>query len=124
MDHNIVVLVGRLAAEPDVRELQSGTRLIRYLVTMRLEYPRRRVDVVPVTLWDPPDSLVAQKPPAGQRVWVSGWVQRRFWEVEGARRSRIEVVASTVCLRDEPDGEPFASTSDRPNGHEVPPPGR
>jgi hypothetical protein len=33
-------------------------------------------------------------------VWVAGAVQRRFWSGDDGRRSRIEVVAEQVCLRD------------------------
>ena len=33
-------------------------------------------------------------------VWVAGAVQRRFWSGDDGRRSRLEVVAEQVCLRD------------------------
>ena len=58
MDLNLVVLCGRVAVEPELKTFDSGSRLIRLLVTVRSDVPRRRVDVVPVTMWDPPDELV------------------------------------------------------------------
>jgi single-stranded DNA-binding protein len=73
-------------------------------VTVRSEEPNRRVDVVPVTLWDPPDALLDADPTPGTRIWVAGGVQRRFWSDDDGRRSRLEVVAEQVCLRDD-DGE-------------------
>ena len=100
MDLNLVVLAGRLAAPPEVRQFTSGSRLLRYLLTVRSEDPRR-VDVLPVTLWDPPDDLVDAEPDPGRRVWVAGAVQRRFWSGAEGRRSRLEVVADQVCLRPE-----------------------
>lgn len=103
MDLNLVVLAGRLAAPPEIRQFESGARLARYLVTLRTEEPARRVDVVPVTLWDPSDDLVDADPLPGSRVWVAGSVQRRFWSADEGRRSRLEVVADQVCLR---DGDP------------------
>lgn len=107
MDLNLVVLAGRLAAPPEIRQFESGTRLVRYLVTVRTEEPVRRVDVVPVTLWDPADELVDADPTPGTRVWVAGSVQRRFWSATEGRRSRLEVVADQVCLRDsDPEQEP------------------
>ena len=99
-DLNLVVLAGRLAAPPEIRQFESGTRLARYLVTVRTDEPSRRVDVVPVTLWDPDDALVDADPAPGTRVWVAGAVQRRFWSGDDGRRSRLEVVAEQVCLRD------------------------
>ena len=65
---------------------------------------RQRVDVIPVTLWDPPESLVDVEPAVGSRLWVAGSVQRRFWSGADGRRSRLEVVADQVCLRGETAG--------------------
>ncbi|MGH8946482.1 MAG: single-stranded DNA-binding protein [Acidimicrobiia bacterium] len=99
MDLNLVVLCGRLATDPEMRVFESGTRLIRYLVTLRVEHPRKRVDVIPVTLWDPSDEVVAEPGEKGDRVWVCGAVQRRYWESPDGRRSRIEVVAEQITLK-------------------------
>jgi len=99
MDLNLVVLCGRLAAEPELRTFDSGVRLLRYLVTVRSSEPRRRVDVLPVTLWDPADELVERCTNPGDGVWVAGSVQRRFWEAPAGRRSRLEVVAERVEVR-------------------------
>ena len=107
MDLNLVVLCGRLAVDPELKTFDSGTRLIRLLVTVRSDEPRRRVDVVPVTVWDPPDELVEGLPEKGRRVWVCGSVQRRFWEAPEGRRSRLEVVAEQVNVKDVEDLEPI-----------------
>jgi single-stranded DNA-binding protein len=104
MDLNLVVLAGRLAAPPEIRQFEGGARLSRYLVTVRSEAPARRVDVIPVTLWDPPDALVDAEPEPGRRLWVAGAVQRRFWSGVEGRRSRLEVIAEQVCLRPDSDG--------------------
>ncbi len=106
MDLNLIVLCGRLATDGDLRVFDSGTRLIRYLVTTRLDHPRRRVDVIPVTLWDPPDELVDQPGLKGERIWVCGSLQRRYWEGPDGRRSRVEVVADQVNFKDVEDLEP------------------
>jgi single-strand DNA-binding protein len=113
MDLNLIVLAGKLAAPPELRTFDSGTRLVRFLVTTRSEEPGRRVDVVPVTLWDPDDTMVAQverlDAAPGRRLWVAGAVQRRFWEAPEGRRSRLEVVAHQVDIRPaEEDDDPEA----------------
>jgi len=108
MDLNLIVLCGRLAVEPELKEFDSGSRLVRLLVTVRSDEPRRRVDVVPVTLWDPPQDLLEDMPDKGRRIWVCGSVQRRFWESPEGRRSRLEVVAEQVHLKDIEDLEPVA----------------
>jgi single-stranded DNA-binding protein len=75
------------------------------LVTVRTESPTRRVDVIPVTLWDPPEELLNGNLKPGRRVWVAGSVQRRFWsgDQDEGRRSRLEVVAEQICPRTEED---------------------
>lgn len=103
MDLNLVVLAGKLVAPPELRTFDSGSRLARYLVTVRAEQPRRRVDVIPVSLWEPPEELLAAELHPGRRVWVTGTVQRRFWSAPDGRRSRLEVITDQVCLRDESD---------------------
>jgi len=110
MDLNIVVMGGRLAAAPEVRILDGGATLVRYLVTIRSETPRRRIDVVPVVLWDADEKAAALE--RGDGVWVAGSVQRRFWSDDQNRRSRIEVVAHHVQKReageaDDPRSEPL-----------------
>jgi single-stranded DNA-binding protein len=77
-------------------------------VTVHSVEPRRRVDVVPVTWWDPPVELLVEKPIKGRRIWLCGSVQRRFWESADGRRSRLEVVAEQVHLDDIEDLEPVA----------------
>ena len=100
MDLNLIVLCGRLAVDAELRTFDSGARLIRYLVTTRIDHPRRRVDVIPVTLWDPSPDLVDAPGGKGERIWVCGSVQRRYWESSDGRHSRIEIVAEQVNRKD------------------------
>jgi len=105
MDLNLTVLAGKLAAEPEVKLFESGSLLARFLVTVRTEEPRRRIDVLPVVLWEPDEGLIdaiAEGGLRGTRIWVAGSVQRRFWATsDQARTSRIEVVAHDVRLQKE-----------------------
>ena len=103
MDLNLVVLAGRLAAPPEFRKFESGASLVRYLVTVRSEEPRRRVDVVPVTLWNPDEATRRESAKPGMRLWVAGGIQRRFWEGESGRHSRLEIMAYQVEIRPEHD---------------------
>ena len=104
MDLNLIVLSGTLAAAPELREFESGARLLRLLLTTRRTEPRRRVDVIPVTLWDPPAELLEQGLERGRRIWVCGSAQRRFWESKEGRRNRVDVVADHIVVS--PEGAP------------------
>ena len=109
MDTNLIILCGRLAVEPELKVLDSGTRLIRYLITVRADLPRKRVDVIPVTVWDPPEEVWDEAPERGRGIWVSGALQRRFWESQDGRSSRIEVVAEQVNIREIDELEPTSA---------------
>ena len=104
MDLNLVVICGRLASPGELQEFESGSRLLRLLITLRTEEPRRRIDVVPVTLWNPEEDLVEAVKERGVRIWAVGAVQRRFWGDFEGRRSRIEIVAHEVTVH-EPESE-------------------
>ncbi|MBT8200186.1 MAG: single-stranded DNA-binding protein [Acidimicrobiia bacterium] len=99
-DVNIVVLRGNVVAEPEIRHFDSGAVMIRYLTTVRVTVPKRRLDVIPVTLWDPPEDLMRRPGTSHDRIWVLGSVQRRFWPMAShdRRRSRIEVVANRIDI--------------------------
>lgn len=101
MDLNLVVIAGRIAAEPDVRTFESGSTLMRLLVTVRSEEPRRRIDVIPVVQWNPEPDSIRDELQRGRGVWVVGALQRRFWSAEDGRLSRVEIVAHEITLRDE-----------------------
>jgi single-stranded DNA-binding protein len=101
MDLNLVVLAGRIAAEPEIRTFESGATLMRLLVTVRSEEPRHRLDVIPVVQWNPDSDGITDGPVRGRSVWVAGAVQRRFWSVGDGRESRIEIVAHEITIRDE-----------------------
>ena len=96
MDFNLVVLQGRLAAPPEILEPDSGVRVARYLLAVRSEHPLPRLDVIPVTMWNPPPSMLENAAIAGTRLWVAGTVQRRFWSGDDGRRSRMEILARQV----------------------------
>ena len=103
MDCNTVIISGRIAAPVERRTFDSGSTLIRVLVTVKTDKPRKRVDVLPVQLWTDDYENDAQAyrlvaAPVGNPIFVTGAIQRRFWESNGARTSRIEIVATSVSV--------------------------
>ena len=97
-DLNLAVVCGRLATAPELSVHDSGARTLTFLVTVAARRPRRRIDVVPVTMYDPPDELVDDLPGANARVWVTGVVQRRAQDGPEGRRTRMEIVADQVAV--------------------------
>ena len=94
---NEVRLVGRLAADPQLRELPSGDTVwnLRVVVERAVvpgkEKPRQRVDSLECAVWSGRLKKQVEKWEAGDVVEVSGAMRRRFFRAGGATASRVEV---------------------------------
>jgi len=98
---NRVELLGRVGADPELRQTQSGTAVVQ----LRLATDRRNgegeslTDWHTVVCWAKQAEAVAEYVRTGERVYVSGRMQQQSWENdEGERRSRIEVHAHEVIF--------------------------
>jgi single-strand DNA-binding protein len=98
---NEVRLVGRLGADPQVRELPSGDTLwtLRVVVDRPPVPPgtaRRgqRVDTLECAVWAGRLKQQVGNWSAGDVVEVSGALRRRFFRAAGATASRVEVELS------------------------------
>ena len=89
---NVAVLIGRLARPAEPRDLRSGTRMVRYEVTIPSDTDR--AETVPVVWFDPPAS--AGDYDVDEKVVVVGRVRRRFFQTPAGTRSSTEVVADAV----------------------------
>lgn len=90
---NLAVLTGELSSPPEIRLLDSGTRLAQLQVRVRAH---DRSTSVPVAVWDPPD--VVETMIEGDEVVVVGRVERRFFRTrDGGTGSRVEVVAAALA---------------------------
>lgn len=87
---NVVVLRGRITAEPSRRELASGAVVTQFDVAVS-DGPT--TGAVPVAWPDPPHGRTLH---ADQDVVVAGHVRRRFFRAGGLTQSRTEVVAERV----------------------------
>jgi single-strand DNA-binding protein len=94
---NEVRLLGRLAADPRLRELPSGDTVwnLRVVVERRVlpgkDKPRQRVDSLECAVWAGRLKKQVEKWEAGDVVEVDGALRRRFFRAGGATASRVEV---------------------------------
>lgn len=90
---NLVVIRGELSSHPEIRLLDSGTRLAQLQV--RVPSEGTRSTNVPVAVWDPPSAVEALV--EGDHLTILGRVERRFFRTrDGRTGSRVEVVATDV----------------------------
>ncbi len=97
---NEVVLVGRVSAGPERRELPSGDDLVTLRVVVdrppQRGATRRQVDVIDVACWSKRTQRSADRLEPDDAVRVEGALRRRFFAAAGARASRYEVEASRI----------------------------
>jgi single-strand DNA-binding protein len=91
---NLVVLRGRAANAPALRDLPSGNVVAQFDVITPIE-GRAATSAVPVAWTDPSPTDLARVG-EGVDVVVVGTVRRRFFRVGGATQSRTEVVTESV----------------------------
>ena len=91
---NVVVLAGRLSADPEFAEMPSGDKVAR----LRLQVPEagKRVLPLPVAVWDRVPRKGCERLTKGDAVMVRGHLIRRFMRGNGGGRALMEVVASEV----------------------------
>ena len=105
-DLNTVTLRGSLAAPIELETYPTGAVRARLLVTIRTSDPVRRVDVLPVTVWEPVNHPgLDLDAPLGATVNVTATIRRNFWAAEDSRRSRLELVADTITTTHDDGGQ-------------------
>jgi single-strand DNA-binding protein len=97
---NEVRLLGRLGAQPELRELPSGDTVwsLRIVVARPVptgkERPRQRVDSLECAVWSGRLKRQVERWGVGDVVEVTGAMRRRFFRAGGATVSRVEVELS------------------------------
>jgi single-stranded DNA-binding protein len=92
---NLAVVSGTCSAAPEVRLLDSGTRVASLSIRCPADARDERATSVPVTVWNPAawvETLVR-----GDEVLVVGRVRRRFYSRPGGVGSRVDVDAVAIA---------------------------
>jgi single-strand DNA-binding protein len=111
-DINRVTLVGRLTRDPEVQHLPSGTAVLR----LGLAVNGRQQDAggnwvdkpnfFDVKVFGNQAEMLSQHLAKGRRIGVDGRLDWSSWEQDGAKRSKVEVIAQSVQFLDSrSDGE-------------------
>ncbi len=98
---NKVIMVGNLAADPELRYTAQGTPVanLRLAVNSSVksgdEY-KDEVLFINVTVWGKQGESCSQYLGKGRQILVEGRLQERSWEQDGQKRSKMEIVANNV----------------------------
>lgn len=88
---NRVILVGRLVANPELRETGNGIHVTTVRVATN---DREQAQFTEVVLWRSDADFAARFMTKGRLVYVEGRLQSRTWEAaDGTQRRSVEIVA-------------------------------
>ena len=120
---NRVILVGRIAVEPELRYTPNGTQVANFILAVDRNRPNakgeREADFIKVVVWRRLAEICAQYLNKGRLIAVEGRLQTRSYETqEGQKRKDYEVVADGMKMLErgpKPDALDEAAAEDNHN---------
>ena len=115
---NHIVIMGRLARDPELRHTQSGVAVASFRLAVDRDFRdkttgERATDWIDVVAWRQTGEFVSRYFSKGRMAVVEGRLQMRDWtDKDGNKRTSAEVVADNVYFGDSKrDGEGGGSYS-------------
>lgn len=110
---NKVILVGNLGKDPEIRAMESGTKVATFSLATSESYKNKEGQKVDATEWH---NIVAWSGLAdlaekfmkkGSKIYLEGKIRSRNWDdKEGNKRYITEIVAASITLLDKREGPP------------------
>lgn len=118
---NKVILVGRLARDPEVRYTQSGKAWARMTIAVDRRLGRnaqdqqQTADFIPLIAWDKLAEVCGNNLHKGSKILAEGRIQVRSYDAQdGAKRYATEVVMNEMEFMDKKSAGPSAATASAP----------
>ena len=97
---NLVVLSGRLTADPEIKYTQSNVPVCSFKIAVERRFKQgeeRQADFVNIVAWRQTAEFVSKYFSKGSMIGVEGSIQtRRYQDKDGNNRTAFEVVANNV----------------------------
>ena len=97
---NKVVLLGRLAADPELRQTGNGISVTSFTIAVDRQYSKgadRQTDWIDIVAWRNTAEFVCKYFQKGSPIIVEGSLQTRLWEDKaGQKRKSVEVQADNI----------------------------
>lgn len=99
---NCAVIMGRLTADPELRQTPSGVSVTRFTVAVDRGYVKpgeeRKADFINVVAWRQTAEFVSRYFQKGSMIAVQGSIQTGSYEKDGVKRYTFEVSADNVSF--------------------------
>ena len=94
---NSVILMGRLTADPELRQTQNGTSVTSFTVAVDRRFQREQTDFINVVAWKQTAEFVEKYFKKGAMIALRGSIQQRNYEDKnGNKRTATEIVTDNV----------------------------
>lgn len=97
---NLVVLTGRLTADPEIRTTQSNVSVTSFCIAVQRQYKSREeliTDFINIVAWRNTAEFIARYFKKGNMIGIEGSIQtRKYTDRDGNNRIAFEVLASNV----------------------------
>ncbi len=126
---NRIIIMGRLARDPELRRTQTGTPVASFRLAVDRDFKdkatgERSTDWIDVVAWRSTAEFVSRYFTKGRMAVVEGRLQMRDWtDKDGNKRVAAEVVADNVYFGDskrDGDARPTAAATAAPPGYGAP----
>ena len=99
---NCAVIMGRLTADPELRQTPSGVSVTRFTVAVDRGYVKageeRKADFINVVAWRQTAEFVSRYFQKGSMIAVHGSIQTGSYEKDGVKRYTVEISADNVSF--------------------------
>ena len=102
---NKVILGGRLTADPELKQTQSGIPVVSFSIAVNRRYQSKdapqQTDFFNVTAWRATAEFVSKYFRKGSSICITGSMQNRTWtDQQGQKRYATDIVADEVMFVD------------------------
>lgn len=100
---NVVAIMGRLVADPELRTTTQGTNVCTFRIACERSYSKpgeqRQADFVDIVAWGKTAEFICKFFHKGSMIAVEGILQtRNYQDKQGNKRTAVEVVASNISF--------------------------
>ncbi len=113
---NLVVLTGRLTADPELKTTANGTPVTTFSIAVNRNYSsgdERQTDFINIVAWRKTAEFVTKYFQKGSLIGIEGSIQtRRYQDKNGNNRTAFEVIANNVqFVESKRDSAPSTETA-------------
>lgn len=100
---NVVAIMGRLVADPELRTTQQGTNVCTFRIACERSYTpkgqQRQADFVDIVAWGKTAEFICKFFQKGSMIAIDGSLQtRNYQDKQGNKRTAVEVVANNISF--------------------------